>query len=58
MAIKIIKEGRLPEEKEHQHTCSKCTCVFTYQEKDTITESDHFEYTFIRCPFCFSCENA
>lgn len=51
MTIKIIKEGRLPPKPEHQHTCTVCTCVFSYQYGDTKYDYPN-RAEFIFCPFC------
>lgn len=54
MAVKIIKEGSLPEEKEHRVTCSNCITIFSFQTKDAKLVLDQREgsYLQINCPFC------
>lgn len=53
--MRIIKEGILPGEKEHRHTCSSCRTIFEFQEKEaTSITYDQREGTNMKitCPFC------
>jgi len=52
MAIKIIKKGRLPEEKQYTGICNLCGCKFKFHESDSWgREADRDSiYVSIMCP--------
>jgi RNase P subunit RPR2 len=50
---KIIKEGKLPKSKTHQVTCSNCTTLFEFEEREARTVSDgQHSVLVISCPLC------
>lgn len=54
MTIRIIKQGKLPEEKVYRFTCYHCKTEFTAQEKDgnkTYNQHDGTSVT-VSCPLC------
>lgn len=53
MAIRIIKEGQLPEEKPKQATCPNCKAELEYRSVDVRLAEDSIEQVrFITCPCC------
>ena len=59
MAIKIIKQGELPEEKIYETTCKVCSTVFSFQRKDATKEDrggtrqyKGYHNLYIHCPTC------
>lgn len=54
MAIKILKQGRLPEEVTYKFGCNNCATEFTAQKKDGVVGSDQREGTRLEvaCPLC------
>lgn len=54
MTIKILKQGRLPEEVTYKFGCHHCQTEFTAQAKDGKVGSDQREGTWLEvaCPLC------
>lgn len=54
MAIKILKQGRLPEEIEYKFTCQRCSTVFVATQLDGERVSDQRDGAYINvpCPTC------
>lgn len=54
MTIKILKQGRLPEEVTYKFTCGHCRTEFTAQAKDGKVQSDQREGSWLEvaCPLC------
>jgi DNA-directed RNA polymerase subunit RPC12/RpoP len=52
--MKTIKQGKLPEEKEHVATCRKCGTEFSFLEKEgqMIFDQRDGNYITIKCPYC------
>ena len=52
--MKIITQGKLPEEREYTSTCSYCHTVFEYKEKEAKVTHDQRDgsYVTVNCPFC------
>lgn len=52
--IKIIRQGKLPEETEYTGTCNKCKTEVEFLEKDGTKQSDiHGDtYIYCKCPLC------
>ena len=54
MAIKIIKEGKVPE-KKFRVICKRCGTVYEFLDTDAHREYDDKEHKFIygiNCPLC------
>lgn len=52
--MKILKEGRLPEEKVYVHTCTNCKTLFEFWAKEgkiTYDQRDR-DLISVNCPFC------
>jgi hypothetical protein len=58
--VRIIKEGKKPEDDEYTCTCGRCGCEFEFQKKEAKMESDYRETRMtIECPCCkMTCYNA
>lgn len=54
MTIRIIKEGRLPENDTYRCTCRHCKTVFEFQKKDAKSGYDQRDGSWmtINCPLC------
>lgn len=54
MTIKILKQGRLPEEVTYKFTCGHCRTEFTAQAKDGKVQSDQRDgsWLVVACPLC------
>ena len=54
MTIKILKQGRLPEEVTYKFGCNNCKTEFTAQKKDGVVRSDQFQRNWLEvaCPLC------
>lgn len=54
MVVKIIKYGKLPEDKEYIQTCNNCGTEFSFLKKDAKLIEDFREGSFlsINCPLC------
>jgi len=52
--MKIITQGKLPEEETHQGKCRNCNTIFEFQLKEGKVESSQRDGKWIRlaCPFC------
>lgn len=52
--MKIIKAGKPKAERIHRLTCTNCTCVFEFEEKEAHYNSDQRDgdYLSIGCPYC------
>ncbi len=51
--MKIIREGKLPEEKLYEVTCQNCRTYFEFAKKEAKVQSDRNEtYLSIKCPLC------
>jgi hypothetical protein len=54
--VKIIKEGKLPQNKVHRHTCKNCQTIFEYFKweatKGVYNECKRSCTYTIACPFC------
>lgn len=54
MTIKILKQGRLPEEVTYKFGCHHCSTEFTAQKKDGVVGHDQREgiWLAVACPLC------
>jgi hypothetical protein len=54
MTIKILKQGRLPEEVTYKFGCNNCATEFTAQKKDCKAGSDQRDgpWLEVACPLC------
>ncbi len=52
MTIRIIRAGKLPEDKLYNKTCTKCSTVFEYTVKDTRYGGQRDDCQYIECPLC------
>mgnify|MGYP000600165944 FL=1 len=52
--MKIIKRGVLPQEKEYEVTCTRCTTIFSFLQKEAeVMHQDRAgAYLKILCPVC------
>lgn len=52
--MEIIKEGKLPEDKEAEGTCNRCdTVIFvTRGEGEVVHDQRDGDYVVYRCPVC------
>jgi uncharacterized protein with PIN domain len=52
--MKIIKQGKLPENRIHKTTCDKCGTVFEFEEKESQVRSfpRNESARIVKCPFC------
>ncbi len=52
--MKILKEGKRPEEKVYRHTCTNCKTLFEFLAKEGKTIYDQRDGNFItiNCPLC------
>lgn len=52
--MKIIKQGKLPEDKTYSGECNHCECEFEFQAKEAKYTTDQRDGDFysIACPTC------
>ena len=53
--MRIIKEGKLPEERSYNKECPICHTIFSFQQKEAVFIPDmHYDKTTlkIKCPYC------
>lgn len=52
--MKVIHEGKLPEEKVYEAECRYCHTVVEFGEKEANRQSDYRNglYLMIKCPLC------
>jgi PHP family Zn ribbon phosphoesterase len=52
--MKIIREGKLPETRTYEATCSNCKCVFEFTppEANLISDPRDGNYFQVACPTC------
>lgn len=52
--MKVIRPGKLPEEKTYQGTCHHCECLFEFVRKEAEFESTcrNEDYLKVGCPTC------
>lgn len=48
MAIKILKEGKSPQEKTYTTSCKRCGSKFSYQSVDIFPDQRDGDY--VKCP--------
>lgn len=53
IVVRIIKEGKLPEEKEYEVECQICKTLFSFKRGEAKYDSWRNEaYLSIKCPLC------
>lgn len=52
--MRIIRNGRKPEDREHRATCTNCDTRFEFAQKEAkyITDQRDGDYLHICCPVC------
>lgn len=52
--MKIIKRGVLPQEKEYEVTCTRCTTIFSFLQKEAEVMHGFHEAAYLKilCPVC------
>jgi len=53
--MKILKEGKLPQEKTYTATCRDCKTVFEFKQKEAKMNYDQRDgnYLSVNCPVCW-----
>ena len=54
--MRIIKPGKLPEQKTYQSICARCKCHFEFQQIEARYMSDQRDGDYLQIP-CPTCHN-